>query len=228
MRPNRAIGIIGGGQLARMLAIAAAELGFKVNIYCPDRDCPAAQVANTAVLGNYDDSEKLVAFASPLFDIEGTSLFLDLDVVIVDNIDCFFTHMPEKEFIIIKDWDQKDITGNSSVFRYQVNRHPDVLDRVINNFDAVSSRFRDEQSYLTDHMHAKGCLQYWPYEWCVRFKYHCIPRGIRSWFQETVLPPKAKIVVFNCMPKPPDAIVGRSGRWYRKFLPAKWVAVHWK
>ena len=100
--------------------------------------------------------EKLVAFASPLFDIEGTSLFLDLDVVIVDNIDCFFTHMPDKEFIIIKDWHQKDITGNSSVFRYQVNRHPDVLGHIINNFDAVSSRFRDEQSYLTDHMHAKG------------------------------------------------------------------------
>ena len=63
MNPNRTIGIIGGGQLARMLATAAAELGFKINIYCPDRDCPAAQVANKTVLGNYDDNEKLVAFA---------------------------------------------------------------------------------------------------------------------------------------------------------------------
>ncbi|GIR95056.1 MAG: N5-carboxyaminoimidazole ribonucleotide synthase [Paracoccaceae bacterium] len=63
MNPNRTIGIIGGGQLARMLATAAAELGFEINIYCPDRDCPAAQVANKTVLGNYDDKEKLVAFA---------------------------------------------------------------------------------------------------------------------------------------------------------------------
>ena len=63
MNPNRTIGIIGGGQLARMLATAAAELGFEINIYCPDRDCPAAQVANKMVLGNYDDNEKLVAFA---------------------------------------------------------------------------------------------------------------------------------------------------------------------
>ncbi len=63
MRPNRTIGIIGGGQLARMLASAAAELGFKINIYCPDRDCPAAQVANKTVLGNYNDNAKLVAFA---------------------------------------------------------------------------------------------------------------------------------------------------------------------
>ena len=63
MNPNRTIGIIGGGQLARMLATAAAELGFEINIYCPDRNCPAAQVANKTVLGNYDDIEKLVAFA---------------------------------------------------------------------------------------------------------------------------------------------------------------------
>ena len=63
MNPNRTIGIIGGGQLARMLATAAAELGFEINIYCPDRDCPAAQVANKTVLGNYEDNEKLVAFA---------------------------------------------------------------------------------------------------------------------------------------------------------------------
>ena len=63
MNPNRTIGIIGGGQLARILATAAAELGFEINIYSPDRDCPAAQVANKTVLGNYDDNEKLVAFA---------------------------------------------------------------------------------------------------------------------------------------------------------------------
>ena len=63
MNPNRTIGIMGGGQLARMLATAAAELGFKINIYCPDKACPAAQVANKTVLGNYDDNQKLVAFA---------------------------------------------------------------------------------------------------------------------------------------------------------------------
>ena len=52
MSPNKTIGILGGGQLAKMLATAAADLGFNINIYCPDRDCPAAQVANKMVLGN--------------------------------------------------------------------------------------------------------------------------------------------------------------------------------
>ncbi|MDC3107595.1 5-(carboxyamino)imidazole ribonucleotide synthase [Paracoccaceae bacterium] len=63
MSPNKTIGILGGGQLAKMLAIAAADLGFNINIYCPDRECPAAQVANKMVFGNYDDNEDLVAFA---------------------------------------------------------------------------------------------------------------------------------------------------------------------
>ncbi len=63
MSLNKTIGILGGGQLAKMLAIAAANLGFKINIYCPDRDCPAAQVANKVICGNYDDTDNLVAFA---------------------------------------------------------------------------------------------------------------------------------------------------------------------
>ena len=63
MSPNSTIGILGGGQLAKMLAIAAADLGFNIHIYCPDRDCPAAQVANKIVFGDYDDEEKLIDFA---------------------------------------------------------------------------------------------------------------------------------------------------------------------
>ena len=63
MSPNKTIGILGGGQLAKMLATAAADLGFNVSIYCPDTDCPAAQVANKIVFGKYDDYKNLVAFA---------------------------------------------------------------------------------------------------------------------------------------------------------------------
>ena len=66
MSLNRTIGILGGGQLARMLAMAAADLGFNINIYCPDRDCPAAQVANKTVFGNYDEKEKLIDFAKDI------------------------------------------------------------------------------------------------------------------------------------------------------------------
>lgn len=85
MNPNRTIGIIGGGQLARMLATAAAELGFEINIYCPDRDCPAAQVANKTVLGNYDDNEKLVAFAKNINVL--TYEFENIDTKVLEELE---------------------------------------------------------------------------------------------------------------------------------------------
>ncbi|MEM7327194.1 MAG: 5-(carboxyamino)imidazole ribonucleotide synthase [Pseudomonadota bacterium] len=57
------IGILGGGQLGRMLAGAAAQLGFDVAIYCPEQDCPAARVAATHTIGAYDDESALLAWA---------------------------------------------------------------------------------------------------------------------------------------------------------------------
>ena len=57
--PGSAIGIIGGGQLGRMLAMAAARLGFRTIVLEPHADCPAAQVANRQIVAAYDDSEAL-------------------------------------------------------------------------------------------------------------------------------------------------------------------------
>ena len=88
MSPSRTIGILGGGQLARMIAIAGAELGFKINIYCPDRDCPAAQVANNIVFGGYNDKEKLIDFAKNVdvltyeFENIGTNALKELEKIV--------------------------------------------------------------------------------------------------------------------------------------------------
>jgi 5-(carboxyamino)imidazole ribonucleotide synthase len=57
--PNATIGIIGGGQLGRMLAMAAARLGYRTIVLEPQADCPAAQVANRQIVAAYDDSEAL-------------------------------------------------------------------------------------------------------------------------------------------------------------------------
>ncbi|KQX55624.1 MULTISPECIES: 5-(carboxyamino)imidazole ribonucleotide synthase [unclassified Ensifer] len=53
------IGIIGGGQLGRMLAMAAARLNFRTVILEPQVDCPAAQVANDQIVAAYDDEAAL-------------------------------------------------------------------------------------------------------------------------------------------------------------------------
>ncbi|MDC9835365.1 5-(carboxyamino)imidazole ribonucleotide synthase [Rhizobium binxianense] len=57
------IGIIGGGQLGRMLAIAAARLNFRTVILEPQTDCPAAQLANRQITAAYDDPAALAELA---------------------------------------------------------------------------------------------------------------------------------------------------------------------
>ncbi len=59
----KTIGIIGGGQLGRMLAMAAARLNFRTVILEPQADCPAAQVANSQIVAAYDDEAALARLA---------------------------------------------------------------------------------------------------------------------------------------------------------------------
>jgi 5-(carboxyamino)imidazole ribonucleotide synthase len=61
--PGGTIGILGGGQLGRMLALAAARLGLKTHIYCDDADAAAGQVSETHTIGKFDDLAALTAFA---------------------------------------------------------------------------------------------------------------------------------------------------------------------
>lgn len=63
LAPGATIGIIGGGQLGRMLAAAAARLGYKTVILDPQPGCPAAQLASSQIVGAYDDPTALAALA---------------------------------------------------------------------------------------------------------------------------------------------------------------------
>jgi len=61
--PGATIGILGGGQLGRMLAIAAARLGYRCHIFAPDAESPAGDVSAALTRASYDDVEALRAFA---------------------------------------------------------------------------------------------------------------------------------------------------------------------
>ena len=62
LAPGSTIGIVGGGQLGRMLAMAAARLGYKCHIYAPDEAPPAAEVAAAFTRGAWEDESALAAF----------------------------------------------------------------------------------------------------------------------------------------------------------------------
>lgn len=62
-RPAKTIGILGGGQLGRMSALAAARLGIKTHIFCPENDSPASHVSAKTFQADYNDKTALKEFA---------------------------------------------------------------------------------------------------------------------------------------------------------------------
>jgi 5-(carboxyamino)imidazole ribonucleotide synthase len=82
--PGSTIGILGGGQLGRMLALAAARLGFRCHIYCPDPDSPAFDVAAERTVAAYEDAAALEAFAASVDVV--TYEFENVDVAAAERI----------------------------------------------------------------------------------------------------------------------------------------------
>jgi 5-(carboxyamino)imidazole ribonucleotide synthase len=64
LAPEATIGILGGGQLGRMLALAAARLGFKCHVFSPNPDSPAFDVVHRVTRADYSDTEALDRFAA--------------------------------------------------------------------------------------------------------------------------------------------------------------------
>ena len=75
--PNATIGLVGGGQLGRMSALAAARLGYRCHILTRDIDSPAAQVSHAVTISDYSDPVSLRAFAGAVdvisFEFENIS-----------------------------------------------------------------------------------------------------------------------------------------------------------
>ena len=88
--PNATIGLVGGGQLGRMSAIAAARLGYRCHILTRERDSPASQVSAGATISDYSEPTGLRAFAAAVdvisfefenVDAEGLDLLASLKPV---------------------------------------------------------------------------------------------------------------------------------------------------
>jgi hypothetical protein len=171
---------------------------------------------------------KLSTFASPLADLTGPTLFLDIDIVITGGLDEFFSYLPGK-FCIIHDWQKPwRITGNSSVYRFEAGAHPEILGYFLSNIDRVKSEVRHEQAYLSRELHRQNKLNYWPKEWCVSFKYGCIPRFPLNFIKPPRLPGTAKVIVFHGNPNPDEAISGKGKGLRHHVLPTDWITEHWR
>lgn len=82
--PGATIGILGGGQLGRMTALAAASLGYRCHIYCQRADEPAAQVSAQTTVAAFEDADAIAAFAQQV-DV-ATLEFENVPIATLDQI----------------------------------------------------------------------------------------------------------------------------------------------
>jgi hypothetical protein len=186
--------------------------------------------------------QKLAVFRQPLADLTGTTLFLDLDLVIFDSLEPFFD-LPGP-FFIIRDDDlfrskplrrinpERDrflhSVGNSSVFRFEIGAHQYILDAYLADPQAATASYEISQQFQSAQLARHDHLQYWPSDWCVSFKNACVPRGLRSYLRNPALPPGAKLVVFAGEPKMGDVLAGHGHRWYRRIGNVDWLRRAWQ
>jgi len=224
----------------RLYAMVRRHLGGDFNFVCltddaagirPEVQClPIPQLIVNLKPGQKDHGwKKLTTFEADLHGLRGTALFIDLDVVIVGALDAFFEQ--PGEFLIIHDyarpWRKRRITGNSSVYRFELGRHPDVLSYFRDTTEKVRAEHRNEQEYLSAFMHAKGKLGYWPDAWCPSFKYHGIPTWPTNYWTEPFVPEGARIMIFHGECNPPDALAGKRNRAFRFIRRAHWIERFW-
>jgi len=174
---------------------------------------------------------KLGLFMDGVGDMQGDCLFLDLDLLVIDNIDCFFDYMPGKR-CIIHNWVQGHLllkkrpdVGNSSVFRWTAGRTQFIVDKFYAEAQWAMDNFRPPQTYLT---YGLGEKHFWPADWATSFKRHAIPPFPLNLFLEPKIPPGTRILVFHGLPDPDQALEGyRPRRLHRRTRPAPWITDYW-
>lgn len=95
LKPGATIGILGGGQLGRMLSVAAARLGFRTCVFEPVGDCPASHVANYHFKADYSDIDALTQFAQSCDVV--TYEFENIPATALDTVETITPIHPNRE-----------------------------------------------------------------------------------------------------------------------------------
>jgi len=182
--------------------------------------------------------KKLLMFREKLFDIQGKTMFLDLDVVIVGPLDRFFDY--SHKFAVRHEFDKRkenDTFGNTSMYVFEIGAYPGIYTRYIQNQQAIHKQYwTAEQEYVTRTLYHQGDLEFLPNEWVLSFKEHCLPTWPLRLWQTPQLPPDASILAFHGRPLPEDAI---EGKWpledkpfwkalYKHTKPCHWLKDYWR
>ena len=163
---------------------------------------------------------KLNVFAKDLDNLRGTALFLDLDVIVVDELDCLFEYASEETFIGPREWAPSSpdaMEYHGSLFRFRIGELGWILEEFLQRRSSkrleevrkwdeylkadakvtykdskTGDEFRSDQVWMSRMVAETGRAPVFPREWSTSYKYHC-QQGI---------PSEAKVIVFHGYPKP--------------------------
>ena len=174
---------------------------------------------------------KISLFADRLADLRGPTLVLDLDVVIVGDMGCFFAL--DAPFCIIHNWIERRKTllrprpriGNSSVFRFVIGEQAHVLDDFHADPRRAIQGYPTEQAYMSDTVTG---LTFWPEPWVRSFKRHCVPPPPLNLLLAPRIPRDARIIAFHGRPNPDEAARGLAASWRKRTRPAPWIDRDWR
>lgn len=178
---------------------------------------------------------KVVVTQDGFGGLEGPTLFLDLDVVVMGSLDELFDYKPGKP-VMIHNWvgwhkallGLRPPAGNSSVFRFEAGASHYVFEKLLAEGPRAEDRsvFNGDQEFLT---YAFRELVWWPEPWVRSFKRHCRPVFPLNLWRQPRPPKHCRILVFHGRPDPPEAIGGwRDRKLHRRTRPAPWIADHWR
>ena len=170
---------------------------------------------------------KLTLF-SPEAKLEGTCLYLDLDVVILRNIDCFFTYEQDKKFVGTNDFNKTTKLFNSSVMRFD----NEIMSKCVwQEYQKDKNRFdklQGDQNVISETIKKTPHNISYPDDWTFSAKWYDRddPRFHKEkWTFEQK--PDAKIAVFHGKPNPHELINPHPHESY-DLNKTEWVKKHWK
>ena len=109
----------------------------------------------------------------PNSNLDGTTLYMDLDVVITDNIDCFFTYKPEADFVGMNDFNPTTKQWNSSIMKFKNDKlHGKLWHKFMDDRPNLLRRFAGDQNLISDFIkETPGCESY-PDSWTQSYKWY--------------------------------------------------------
>lgn len=161
-------------------------------------------------------------FLSNNLPIHGTLLFLDLDLIVFNNIDQLFEYKHSADFVIIRDFNRQTQPNwdkmNSSVFRVNTGSQKSVYDAFGADSFIVTRKFQGDQDFMYKYIKK---YEFWPDEWIQSYKWEMrskdklsIINGKRNFRtpDDPTIMPDTKIAVFHGQPDIPDCV----DEWPRK------------